>query len=60
MTGDFSVEAWVRTTANSNEPIIAKDDGSAAHWDLAVSSDSGHVGEAMLVVANGSESTAEP
>lgn len=48
-TGDFSVEAWEKTTANGNEVIAAK--GTA--WQLTVTSDAGKVGDAKFSYANG-------
>ncbi len=48
-TGNFSVEAWIKTTANGNEVIATK--GTA--WELAVTSDLGKVGFARFTYANG-------
>ncbi|HEX5923489.1 MAG TPA: LamG-like jellyroll fold domain-containing protein [Baekduia sp.] len=48
-TGNFSVEAWVKTTANGNEIIANKGTG----WQLAVTSDAGKVGSARFTYANG-------
>jgi RHS repeat-associated protein len=48
-TADFSIEAWVKTTANGGEVVASK--GSS--WSMAVSGTAGHVGQAMLSYANG-------
>jgi RHS repeat-associated protein len=47
-TGNFSVEAWIKTTANGNEIIANK--GTA--WQLAVTNDTGKIGTARFTYAN--------
>ncbi|HTU39967.1 MAG TPA: LamG-like jellyroll fold domain-containing protein [Acidimicrobiales bacterium] len=46
---DFSVEAWVKTSANGDEVIA----GKGTDWQLTVSGDSGHLGLARFAYAGG-------
>lgn len=48
-TGDFTVEAWAKTTVNGNQVIATK----GTNWQLAVTSDAGNVGKAWFSYANG-------
>jgi RHS repeat-associated protein len=47
-TGNFSVESWVKTTVNGNEVIATK----GTNWQVAVTSDTGHIGQARFTYAN--------
>jgi hypothetical protein len=41
---DFSVEAWVRSTANGERVIAAKRGSSGSYWRVTISDESGSVG----------------
>lgn len=50
--GDFAVEAWVKTTQTGNEVVASKGDA----WSLAVTNDTGHVGQARFTLSDGTTS----
>jgi hypothetical protein len=50
---DFSVEAWINTTANGGEAIIGKRDDTAPGWKITVSADPGYVGRVRTLFAGG-------
>jgi hypothetical protein len=46
-TGDFSVEAWIKTNADPTAEditIVAKYDGTYPYWELTVTNDAGYFG----------------
>jgi RHS repeat-associated protein len=47
-TGDFSVEAWVKTSVNNERGIITKTDGTSPNWRLTVTDDTGFEGRARM------------
>jgi hypothetical protein len=55
-TGDFSLEAWIKTTVNGERTIMAKRaaSGSAPYWQVTVSNDSGNTGYVRANVFDGS------
>ena len=55
-TGDFTVEAWVKTTVNA-EQVIASKQGSGAYWQVTVTDDYGAVGRVRARVSAGSTQT---
>ena len=59
-TSDFSVEAWVRGTANGERVIVSKrsTEGSSPYWQATVTDDSGHVGEVRASIFDGVASIA--
>jgi fibronectin type 3 domain-containing protein len=54
-TGDFTVEAWMRTTVNNETSVIAKSPNSGPAWEVTVTDDVGFVGRvrAKLIDSNG-------
>jgi RHS repeat-associated protein len=46
-TANFTVEAWVKTTVNGDRAIVSKAT-STLGWTLAVTDDSGHLGQARM------------
>lgn len=52
-TGDFTIEAWVKATANDERVIIAKRTTSGGYWQVTVSDDSNHAGEIRANVFDG-------
>ena len=55
-TGDFSAEAWVKTTANDERTLISKrplGTPTPPHWQLTVTDDPGHVGEIRVNIFDG-------
>jgi acid phosphatase type 7 len=51
-TGDFSVEAWIRTTSAAGRVVVGKRT-SGPGWSIAVSGTSGHHGEVAATIADG-------
>jgi RHS repeat-associated protein len=47
-TGDFSIEAWIKTTTNNNQVIA----GKGTNWQLTVTNDAGHTGQAKFTYDN--------
>jgi hypothetical protein len=54
-TGDFTVEAWVRTSVNGERTVVSKRPSSGPYWQFTVTDDAGHVGQIRV---NGSDGTA--
>jgi hypothetical protein len=53
-TGDFSVEAWIKTSVNGGRVIVSKRAASSdPYWVVAVSGDAGHVGELRAIIRAG-------
>ena len=52
-TGDFTVEAWVKTTLNGEKAIVAKSNNVNANWLLTVTDDAGQVGNVRAVLFDG-------
>lgn len=53
-TSDFSVEAWIKQTANGNRTLIGKRSSSSRYWHVLVTSDAGHVGQLRANLRDGS------
>jgi hypothetical protein len=54
--GDFTVEAWVRATANDERAVISKrmyEEVPTPHWQVTVTDDSGHQGHIRVNVFDG-------
>ena len=51
--GDFTIEAWVRTTQNGDEIIASKQSSSGAYWQVAVTDDAGAVGTVRTKLFDG-------
>jgi hypothetical protein len=57
-TSDFTVEAWVRTTANGEQVLVGKGSDAGPHWRLTVTDDTGrdgfgpYVGRARFRIAD--------
>jgi RHS repeat-associated protein len=49
-SGDFSVEAWVKTTVNNERAIVSKTDGTQPNWRVTVTDDTGFEGRVRLDV----------
>jgi RHS repeat-associated protein len=47
-TGDFSAEAWIKTSVNGNQVIA----GKSTNWQLTVTADAGHTGQAKFTYDN--------
>jgi hypothetical protein len=52
-TGDFSVEAWVKTSVNGERAVVSKRPSSGPYWQFTVTDDSGHVGHIRVNVFDG-------
>jgi hypothetical protein len=54
-TGDFTVEAWVKTTVNGEQAIVSKRAATTGtpFWQLTVTNDPGHDGEIRVNVLAG-------
>lgn len=54
-TGDFSIESWVKATANNERVLISKRVfvSNQPFWDVSVSDDAGHVGEIRIQLWTG-------
>ena len=59
-TADFSVESWVKTSANNERVIIAKrsSDSSTPYWQVTISDDGGHLGHVRANAFDGVDSVA--
>jgi hypothetical protein len=53
-TGDFSAEAWIKTTVNNDQIVMAKHPSSGPYWDVTVTDDSGSVGWVRAKLDDGS------
>jgi hypothetical protein len=53
-TGDFSVEAWVRTTVNGERAVVSKRPSTGAFWQFTVTDDPGHAGEVRANISTAS------
>jgi hypothetical protein len=54
--GDFTVEAWVKTTVNGERGVVGKRGASGPYWQVTVTDDSGHVGHVRANVSDGAVS----
>ena len=53
-TSDFSVEAWVKTTANGDETVVSKQPTSTGpYWHVTISDDPGQVGQVRATISAG-------
>jgi Concanavalin A-like lectin/glucanases superfamily/Bacterial Ig-like domain/Calcineurin-like phosphoesterase len=52
-TGDFTVEAWVKTTVNGEETIVSKQPSTAPYWQVTVTDDASHVGQVRATIDAG-------
>ena len=54
-TGDFTVEAWVKTTVNGEQAIVSKRSTTAGlpFWQFTVTNDPGHDGEIRVNIVAG-------
>jgi Concanavalin A-like lectin/glucanases superfamily len=52
-TGDFSAEAWVRTTVNGERTIVSKRPSTGPYWQFTVTDDSGHAGQIRVNASDG-------
>jgi hypothetical protein len=53
-SSDFSVEAWIKQSANGNRTLIGKRSSSSRYWHVLVTSDAGHVGQLRANLRDGS------
>jgi hypothetical protein len=53
-TGDFTVEAWVKTAINGERAIVSKRASTGPYWQVTVSDDSGHAGTIRVNASDGS------
>ena len=55
-TGDFTIEAWVKATADNERAIISKRVffSEQPYWEVTVTDDGQHKGEIRAVASNGS------
>jgi large repetitive protein len=53
-TSDFTVEAWVRTTLNTKDPIASKFAGTGAYWQIQVTNEAGFEGRVRARYSDGS------
>jgi hypothetical protein len=53
-SGSFSVEAWIKTTANGGQAVASKINSGGAGWVVQVSQDAGAVGALKARLSNGS------
>jgi large repetitive protein len=54
-TGDFTAEAWVKTTVNGEEAILSKRATTGgSYWQFTVTNDPGHDGEVRVNIVAGS------
>lgn len=53
-TGDFSVEAWIKTTSNGNELIASKQGAAGPYWNVIVTRDGGKIGRIRASINDGS------
>ena len=51
-TGDFTVEAWVKTTLNGERAIVSKRDATR-YWQVTVTDDGSHTGQLRMNVFDG-------
>lgn len=52
-TGDFTAEAWLRTTVHGERTVVSKRPSSGPYWQFTVTDDSGHLGEIRVNVSDG-------
>lgn len=54
-TGDFTVEAWFRTTVNGDEAILGKQsvDAGTAFWQVTVTANSTYIGRIRAKISDG-------
>lgn len=52
-TGDFSAEAWVKTTLHGERTIVGKSDNVAANWRVTVTDDAGYEGRVRATIFDG-------
>jgi hypothetical protein len=52
-TGNFSVEAWVKTTVNGEETIVSKQPSTGRYWQITVTDDTSHVGQVRATIDDG-------
>jgi hypothetical protein len=52
-SGDFSVEAWVKTTVNGERTVVSKRPSTGPYWQFTVTDDSGHAGEIRVNASDG-------
>ena len=51
--GDFTVEAWTRTTVNGERALLSKRPSTGSYWQVTVTDDSGHAGEIRVNASAG-------
>jgi hypothetical protein len=51
--GDFSVEAWVKTTLNGERTVVSKRPSTGPYWQFTVTDDSGHAGQIRVNASDG-------
>ena len=51
-TGDFSLEAWVKTTVNGERALFSKRDATR-YWQVTVTDDGSHIGQLRMNVFDG-------
>ncbi|MGH2920760.1 MAG: LamG-like jellyroll fold domain-containing protein, partial [Gaiellaceae bacterium] len=52
-TGDFSLEAWVKTSVNGERALISKRDATR-YWQVTVTDDGSHIGQLRANIFDGS------
>ena len=52
-TGDFTAEAWVKTTVNAERTVFSKKASSGNYWQATVTDDGGHVGAVRVYLSAG-------
>jgi hypothetical protein len=55
-TGDFSVEAWIKTSVHGEQAVISKKGSSGPNWLVTVTDDSGQVGRVRAYIKDASTS----
>jgi hypothetical protein len=52
-TGDFTVEAWLKTSVNGERTVVSKRPSSGPYWQFTVTDDSGHAGHVRVNLSDG-------
>lgn len=52
-TGDFTVEAWLKTTVNGERAVASKRPSTGPYWQFTVTDDSGHAGHVRVNSSDG-------
>jgi hypothetical protein len=52
-TGDFSVEAWLKTSVNGERTIVSKRSSTGPYWQFTVTDDAGQTGRIRVNASDG-------